>query len=208
MLPFDIWLDSAVILFYPTLSRWCNSLNKKGPKRITRKKTATDRRRSRFVLFFFISWVQQLFNRWGNFPWIQLKWWLNPPVKVSKNTLIVFWYMRVLIWHFKAFNMVLVTFISLIRFLLYSLISSSFLVLLRYSFLIFNFISVFFYSVCFHYYQVLVGFLFSGRFYFSLDLIVLFLPSFDVFRFSLLAWHIFLYQIPSLYPDCILSLPD
>ena len=37
--------------------------------------------------FSFTSWIQQPFNRWGNFPWIQLKW-VNPPVKVFKNTLL------------------------------------------------------------------------------------------------------------------------
>ena len=41
---------------------------------------------------------------------------------------------------------------------------------------------------------------------FFLDLVVLFLPSFVIFCFSLLALHIFLYQIPSLYLDCISSL--
>ena len=39
-----------------------------------------------------------------------------------------------------------------------------------------------------------------------LYLVVLFLPSFFVFHFSLLAWHIFLCQISSLYLDCISSL--
>ena len=111
-MPFDIWLHSVVILFYSTLSRWYNSLNKKDPKTIIRKKTATDRRRSLFVLFSFISWVQQPFNGWRNFPRIQLKW-LNSAARVSKNTLIVSWYTRVLIWYFKAFNMVLVAFGSL-----------------------------------------------------------------------------------------------
>ena len=81
-------------------------LEQTDPKRIKRKKSATDRRRSSFVLYFsFISWIQQPFNRWRNFPWIQLKW-LNPRVKVFKNTLIVSWYMRVLVWYFKALTMV------------------------------------------------------------------------------------------------------
>ena len=31
VLPFDIWFHYEVILFYPTLASWCNSLNKKGP---------------------------------------------------------------------------------------------------------------------------------------------------------------------------------
>ena len=39
-----------------------------------------------------------------------------------------------------------------------------------------------------------------------LDLVVLFLPSFVVFRFSLLTWHIFQYQLQSLYLDSISSL--
>ena len=40
-----------------------------------------------------------------------------------------------------------------------------------------------------------------------LDLVVLFLPSFVFFRLSLLAWCIFLCQIPSLCSDCIFYLP-
>ena len=38
VLPFDIWLYYEVILFYPTLASWCNSLNRKGPKRIIRRR--------------------------------------------------------------------------------------------------------------------------------------------------------------------------
>ena len=34
VLLFDIWLHSEVILFYPTLSSWCNSLNKKAQKEL------------------------------------------------------------------------------------------------------------------------------------------------------------------------------
>ena len=34
VLPFFIWLHSVVILFYPTLSYWCNSLNKKVQKEL------------------------------------------------------------------------------------------------------------------------------------------------------------------------------
>ena len=64
------------------------------------------------AILFYFPLFQQPFNGWGNFPWIQLKW-LNPPVKVSKIMLIVSWYMRVLIWYFKTFNMVLVAFGSL-----------------------------------------------------------------------------------------------
>ena len=52
VLSFDIWLHHEVISFYPTLASRCNSLNKKGPKRIIRKKTATDRRRRRFFYIF------------------------------------------------------------------------------------------------------------------------------------------------------------
>ena len=35
---FDIWLYSEGILFYPTLSSWCNSLNKKAPKELYEKR--------------------------------------------------------------------------------------------------------------------------------------------------------------------------
>ena len=94
------------------------------------------------------------------------------------------------------------------RFLLCSLVSSCFLVLLRwFFFLIFSFI-----SVCvmvsapsiLRYSQVLVNFFFSrcSDFFFFFDLVVLFLPSFVVFCFSLLSWLISLCQIPSLYTDC------
>ena len=34
VLPLDIWLYFEVILFYPTLSSWCNSLNKKAQKEL------------------------------------------------------------------------------------------------------------------------------------------------------------------------------
>ena len=34
VLPFDMWLHSEVILFYPTLSSWCNSLNKNAQKEL------------------------------------------------------------------------------------------------------------------------------------------------------------------------------
>ena len=69
--------DSILRLFYfyPTclvdVTPWT--------RRIIRKKIAIDRR----LFFSFISWVQQLFNGWGNFPRMQLKW-LNSPVKVFK----------------------------------------------------------------------------------------------------------------------------
>ena len=65
----------------------------------TRRPIEDERRLFKF--FSFISWVQQPFNGWGNFPWIQLKW-LNPLVKVFKNMLIVSWYMCVLICYIKA----------------------------------------------------------------------------------------------------------
>ena len=54
-------------------------------------------------------------------------------------------------------------FIAFISFRLYSLVLSSFLVLLRYSFLIFFFHLSLFDGVCFHYSQVFVRFLFSER---------------------------------------------
>ena len=49
-------------------------------------------------------------------------------------------------------------------------------------------------------------FLFLWAFWFFLDSVVLFLPSFVVFSFSLLAWHFFQYQISSLYRHYISSL--
>ena len=50
-------------------------------------------------------------------------------------------------------------------------------------------------------------FSFFQVFWFFLDFVVLLLLSFVVFCFALLAWHIFLCQMPSLYPLCISSLP-
>ena len=79
------------------------------------------------------------------------------------------------------------------RLLLYSIVSSSFLVLLRYSFLIFFFHPHMFNGVCFQYSQ-LVSFFFPERSDFFY-LVVPFLPTFVVYHFSLLAWHIFLCQI-------------
>ena len=70
-------------------------------------------------------------------------------------------------------------FIPLIRFLLCRLVSNYLLVLQRYSFL--NF---FFRLHLFMFPSLRVVWFFP-------DLFVLFLPSFVVFRFSLLAWHIF-----------------
>ena len=88
-------------------------------------------------------------------------------------------------------------FITLMKFLQYSLVSSSFL--------LFNFFFhlVLFDGICYQYSQVLVIFLFYIDSDFFLDLVVLFLPSFVIFPFSFLAFHIFLYQLPFLYPDCI-----
>ena len=96
--------------------------------------------------------------------------------------------------------------ITLIRFLLCSLVSSSFLVLLRNTFKNFFLSSLVvkwcplpvFPSTCkLPLLRVL---------WFFLDLVVRFCPSFIVFRHSLLTWHIFLYQIPFLYLQWISSL--
>ena len=38
VLLFDIWLHYEVILFYPTLASRCNSLNKKGPKELYKRR--------------------------------------------------------------------------------------------------------------------------------------------------------------------------
>ena len=97
-------------------------------------------------------------------------------------------------------------FILLMRFLPHSLASSSFLVPLSHSFL--NFLSFphvwwsplpIFLSTC--------KFPFLPGFWLFPNLVVLFSPSFVVFCFSLSAWHIFLCQILSLYPDSV-SLPS
>ena len=90
---FFIWLH---ILFYPMLS-CCNSLNKKAQKELYERRQQQIGDKDIFKNFSFIFWVQQPFNGWENFPWIKLKW-LNPPVKVFKNTLIVSWYICVLIY--------------------------------------------------------------------------------------------------------------
>ena len=91
--------------------------------------------------------------------------------------------------------------ISLIRFLLYSLVLSSSLVLLWYSFIIFLSSPLvlccslpIFLSIC--------KFPFFRAFLLFLDLVVPFFPLYLVSCFSLLAWHIFLCQISSLCPDC------
>ena len=72
----------------------------------------------------------------------------------------------------------------------------------KYSFLIIFFHLLLFDCVSFQYSQVLVRFLFTECFNFFLDLVLPFHPSCVVFRFSLLAWHIFLCQILSLCPVC------
>ena len=79
----------------------------------------------------------------------------------------------------------------------YSLVSSSFLILLRYRF-IFSYISTCLMVST----STIPKFSFLLVFWFFLDLVDLFLPSFAVFRVSLLAC-----QISSLYPHCISSLP-
>ena len=66
----------------------------------------------------------------------------------------------------------------------------------------FNF--YFFDSYASNIFLVLVCF-FSVRSDFFLYLLVLFLSSFVIFRFSLLVWHIFLSQTPSFCHDCISS---
>ena len=95
-------------------------------------------------------------------------------------------------------------FIPLTRFLQKSFVSSNFLVLLRYSFLIFSFISTcMMVSASNIPKYLLVSFLRAFRL--QLDLVVRLLPSFVVCQILLLAWHIFLCQIPCLYLDCIFS---
>ena len=89
-------------------------------------------------------------------------------------------------------------------FLLYSLRSSSFLVLMKFAFFI---SSPLLYWCPLPIFPNICKFPFTECSDIFLYLVVLFLPSFLVFRFSLLSWHIFLYQIPSLYLDCISSLP-
>ena len=90
-------------------------------------------------------------------------------------------------------------FIPLINFLQYSFVTSSSLVLLKYSF--FLFYLHLFDGVSFQYPQAFVGYLYSA-FLFFLDLVVLFRPLGVVCCFSLA--H-FLCQIPSLtvYSHCV-----
>ena len=97
-------------------------------------------------------------------------------------------------------------FIHLMRCRLYSLVSSNFLVLLRYSFVI-SFLSPLVRWFPLPIFPNTCNFPFLREFLFCLDLVVLFLPYFAVFRFSLLVRHVFLCQIPLLYPDWISSQP-
>ena len=96
-------------------------------------------------------------------------------------------------------------FLHLKRFLLCSLVSSCFLVLLNY------FCYFFLLSPHVKWCSILVCPNMSKfpllAFRFCLDLVVLILTSFVVFRCSLLACLIFLCQIPSLYLDYIYSIP-
>ena len=97
-------------------------------------------------------------------------------------------------------------FIPSIRFLLYSFVSRSFLVLLRYSFLIFSFIfACLMVSASKMPKYLWVSFSPSSVFKSYLDLVVPFHPSGVVCCFSLLAWRIFLCQIPSLLPFAVSS---
>ena len=63
-------------------------------------------------------------------------------------------------------------------------------------------------GVCFLYSQVFISFFFFRGFWFFLHLVILFLPSFVVFRFSLLEWLIFhakFHSLSSLYivTECV-----
>ena len=89
------------------------------------------------------------------------------------------------------------------KFLQYSLVSSSFLVLQRYCF--FFLLSPLVFWCQLPIFPSILKFLFLQAFWFFLNLVVLFFPSFVVFCFSLLSWNIFLYQILSLYRLCISS---
>ena len=94
--------DSVFWLFYftPTLTGRCNDLPKKVPKELyKRKRQQQIRDKDVSFILSFIYRVQQPFHGWGSFFLNTLKW-LNPPVKVSKNTLIRFMYVFVLIWYF------------------------------------------------------------------------------------------------------------
>ena len=66
VLPFVIWLHSEVILFYPTLSHWCNSLNKKAQKELyERRQQQIGDKNVSFIFFLYflgsttIQWVRE-----------------------------------------------------------------------------------------------------------------------------------------------------
>ena len=66
VLPFDIWLHYEVILFYPTLASWCNSLNKKGSKEsYERRQQQIGDKDVSFIFFLYflgstiIPWVRE-----------------------------------------------------------------------------------------------------------------------------------------------------
>ena len=100
VMPFDIyiWLRYEVFLVFFT-PRWLVGVTpwtRKTQKELyERRQQQTGDEDVYFVFFLYflgsttIPWVKE-------FSWIQLKW-LNPPVKESENTLIVSWYMLVLI---------------------------------------------------------------------------------------------------------------
>ena len=98
-------------------------------------------------------------------------------------------------------------FIFLTRFLLYILDSNSFHILLRYSFFEFFLSSPRVLSYPLPISLNTNKFFSFQAFWFFLYLLVLFLPSFVVFLLSLFVSQIFLCTIPSLYPECIFSLP-
>ena len=91
------------------------------------------------------------------------------------------------------------------RFPLSSMVSSSYLVMQRYSFFNFFNLSPLVWWCLLPVYIINCKFPFLRAFRFFLDLVVLFFPSFAIFHFSLLAWHIFTCQTPSLYRYCISS---
>ena len=130
------------------------------------------------------------------------KWYLMPPC-------LALFLLILLSSHFKNGPEYLTTeraqiFIPLMKFLKCSLVSSIFLVLLRYSLFIFSFI-----SAC-----VMVSASDIPKYLkISISPSVLILSRlvssipFVQCRFSVLAWYIFLWQIPSRYLNCISTLP-
>ena len=65
-MPFDIWLNNEVILFYPTLASWCNSLNKKAQKELyDRRQQQLGDEDVSFIFFLYflgsttIQWVKE-----------------------------------------------------------------------------------------------------------------------------------------------------